>query len=176
MTPPRGREQWLVAGQSLLRRGGITAVKLPALTEALGLTTGSFYHHFGGMADYLDELAAYYGTEQPLAGLAGADDPDPRQRLRRLGARARDDQMVPHDAAMRDWAGASPAAARAVRQADETLLRFVEQAFVDLGHDRRGAQVRAELLLAVAVARISPPWDRADRTIDDVLDVLAPTR
>src|SRR4029079_10146261 len=41
---PSSRELWLRAGQTLLRRGGSSAVKLQALTDELGLTTGSFYH------------------------------------------------------------------------------------------------------------------------------------
>ena len=66
----RPREQWLSAGQKLLRRGGVKAVKLGALTAELGLTTGSFYHHFDSMASFLDELARFYGADQVVAILA----------------------------------------------------------------------------------------------------------
>jgi AcrR family transcriptional regulator len=174
---PTGRERWLEAGQELLRRGGIGAVKLQALTELLGLTTGSFYHHFDNMAGYLDALARHYGSDQPRAGIATIAEDDPRRRLERLSELALADAMLPLDAAMRDWAGSNPVAAQAVRDADEILLRFIEQAFLDLGHDRRGARTRATLLLSAGVARISPPWPlgtrRAD-AFDAVLDVLSP--
>ena len=139
---PRGRELWLTAGQALLRRGGAPAVKLPALTQALGLTTGSFYHHFDGMADYLTQLARYYGVEQPRAGLARIDDPDPRVRLRRLYALALDDEMRPLDAAMRHWAGSDPGAAAAVRDADAILLDFLATAFAELGYTPAAARAR----------------------------------
>src|SRR6476620_11735584 len=141
------RDLWLRAGQSLLRRGGHSAVKLQGLTDELGLTTGSFYHHFSGMADYLDELARYYGTEQPVQSRLIVDDPDPLVRLRNLDAFSRGDRMRPLDAAMRDWAAASPVAADAVRAADGALLRFVEHAFVDLGFGRSDARTRALLLI-----------------------------
>lgn len=97
---PKGRELWLAAGQELLRRGGIAAVRLQALCSELALTTGSFYHHFAGMADYLDQLASYYGSDQPRESLALADDVDPRARLLRLYTQARDERMVPLDAAV----------------------------------------------------------------------------
>jgi AcrR family transcriptional regulator len=172
---PQGRERWLLAGQSLLRRGGVAAVKLQALTTELGLTTGSFYHHFAGMGPYLDELARYYGAEQVGHNLATITETEPRARLRRLAAISRDDRMGSLDAAMRDWAGSNPVAAEAVREADELLLRYVEQAFRDLGFSRRDAQLRALLLFSAGVARIHPPWRPAVRSIDDVLSVLAPT-
>jgi AcrR family transcriptional regulator len=152
------RELWLRAGQTLLRRGGPSTVKLQALTDELGLTTGSFYHHFTGMAGYLDELARYYGIEQPAQSRLIIDDPDPLVRLRNLDAFSRGDRMQALDAAMRDWAATSPVAAEAVRAADASLLRFVEQAFADLGFVRAEARTRALLLVSAGVARVHPPW------------------
>ena len=171
---PKGRELWLIAGQDLLRRGGAPAVKLNALTQALGLTTGSFYHHFDGMRDYLTQLARYYGAEQPRAGLAQIDDPDPRVRLRRLYALAVDDEMRPLDAAMRDWAGSDPEAAAAVREADAILLHYLATAFADLGHPPPAARARAQLMFAAGVAHFTPPWRTDAGIIDEVLDILAP--
>lgn len=171
---PKGRAQWLVAGQGLLRQGGANAVKLQALTAAMGLTTGSFYHHFAGMADYLDQLAGYYGSDQPLEATAFADDPDPRVRLRRLAEISRSDHMGELDAAMRDWGGSNPLAAQAVHDADVILLRFVERAFRDLGYRGKAAQTRAHLLFAAGVARFAPPWSISRTVFVDVLEVLAP--
>ena len=171
---PKGRELWLLAGQELLRHGGIGAVKLQSLTAELDLTTGSFYHHFAGMAEYLDELARYYGSDQVRQHVDRLADDDPRARLRGLAAVSRDERMGPLDTAMRDWAGSNELAAEAVGHADEILLRYLEQAFRDLGFSRRDAQLRALLLFSAGVARIRPPWRPAVRSIDDVLDVLAP--
>ena len=58
------RRDWVEAGQALLIEGGIDAVKLSRLTCALGVSTGSFYHHFGSFDDYLTALAEFYGAEQ----------------------------------------------------------------------------------------------------------------
>lgn len=169
-----GREQWLRAGQQVLRERGITGVKLQSLTAVLGLSTGSFYHHFSGMPQYLRELASYFGAEQLAASLASVQDRPPIERLRAIGRIARDDRMQPLHAAMRDWAAHDAGAADAVRAADEQLLRFVEQAFVDLGHDTDGARTRALLMFSVGVARVDPPWKVSGRILDDVLEVLAP--
>jgi AcrR family transcriptional regulator len=171
---PSGRELWLTTGQLLLRRGGVVAVKLQALTDELGLTTGSFYHHFDGMKDYLDQLARFYGAAQVRQNLELVDDPDPRARLRHLGVIARTHRMVPLDAAMRDWAGSNPTAAASVKAADEHLVRFIARAFEDLGYPRREAQVRAQLLQSVGVARVIPPWKTIADDTELVLEILAP--
>ena len=81
--------------------------------------------------------------EQVVAILAGIETEDPVERLRNLVRVSREDSRAALDVAMRDWAGSNDLAASAVRGADEQLLRFVERAFRDLGHDRAAARVRA---------------------------------
>lgn len=174
MNSTPSRDQWLVAGQALLRRGGIDAVKLSGLTAELGLTTGSFYHSFRNMAGYLDELASFYGSEQPHALLESIDDTDPRRRLRKLYEVSLRAQRGSLDAAMRDWAAGHAGAAEAVRTADAVLLRFVEQAFLDMGCDESGARVRAQLFASAGVARLTPPWPLEPDPFDAFLDALAP--
>lgn len=167
----RGRRRWLQAGQALLRQGGVAAVKLQALTAETGLTTGSFYHHFSGMGEYLDELAGY-GADQLTHVLDALLALPPRERLRRLAEISADEEMFPVDAAMRDWAGSNPVAAASVKDTDGTLLRFMEQAFVDLGHDTEAARTRALLLMSAGAARVGAPWPMPSELVDRVLDVL----
>ncbi|MEO5902162.1 MAG: TetR/AcrR family transcriptional regulator [Ilumatobacteraceae bacterium] len=173
VTLSRGRQLWLRAGQELLRRGGIAAVKLQAMTEELDLTTGSFYHHFSSMAEFVDQLATFYGDDQAVNGLQLADDPDPLIRLRRLHEVSLDERLGPLDAAMRDWAGSNATARAAVEHADRQVLLFIERAFRDLGHPGRAAQIRAHLMFAMGVARIAPPWPSARTEFDEVLTLLA---
>jgi AcrR family transcriptional regulator len=171
--PREGRRRWLLAGQRLLRRGGVPAVKLGALVVETGLTTGSFYHHFDGMAAYLDELACFYGSERAEELLSTIDAVDPRARLTALTRLARDERMAPLDAAMRDWAGSSDVAATAVRASDEVLLRFMERALLDLGHGRDDARVRAVVLLSTGAARVHAPWTRPARLGERIVDLVA---
>jgi AcrR family transcriptional regulator len=171
---PSGREQWLRAGQALLRLGGIRAVKLHALSNEAGLTTGSFYHHFAGMTEFLEELARFYGGGL----LPGSPDEvlalSPAERIR-LASHLHDDAAaVPLHAAMRDWAGSDPVAAEAVRAADEQLLQFMEQAFLDLGHSEAAARTRALVVFSLGVARVHTPWPAPTDLHDRVLDLVAP--
>lgn len=168
----KGATVWLLAGQALLRGGGITAVKLHALTDATELTTGSFYHHFGGMTEYLDALAEFYGSEQIERNLAQLQLDDPRERIRRAMELARDQHLVPLDIAMRDWAGSSTAAARAVEATDRRLLGFLADAFRELGFAERSAQIRAQLFVSSGVARVMAPWPHGPDDVDELLAIL----
>lgn len=170
----QGREQWLLAGQSLLRRGGRPAIKLHALATEAGLTTGSFYHHFAGMHPFLGELAHFYGADQVRTRIASMAADPARERLRKLGAMASSLKMVPLDAAMRDWAGSDERAADAVRSADAELLVFIAAAFEELGHDQRSARLRARMLVSYSVARVMTPWGALAADIDEVLAILDP--
>lgn len=168
----RGRDLWLDAGQDLLRAGGVRTIKVRSIADHLGLTTGSFYHHFSGMQDFLDQLAARFAVDL-RAGLVSAEPGDPRERLRRLAALVVRHRIRPLDMAMRDWAMTSAVAAASVQAHDALVLEFIERAFVDMGHPTDEARLRAHLLHAVNTARTSSSWPDDDGMFDRIVDVLA---
>ena len=168
---PAGRDVWLRAGQQLLRQGGVAAVKIKALQEQTGLTTGSFYHHVAGMKEYLDELAAYWGLDTP-GHIAESQHPDPRTRLVEFLAIAPREDLQRLDRAMRDWAGSDRRAADAVKRVDEAVLAFCAEVFTDLGYDEIDARICAQAVIATGVARVTPPWPAVENHIDRLLDIL----
>lgn len=167
-----GRDVWLRAGQQLLRRGGVAGVKIKALQTETGLTTGSFYHHFAGMKEYLDELAAYWGLDTPGHIAEVQQEADPRTRLVEFLAIAPREDLQRLDRAMRDWAGSDQRAAAAVKRVDEALMTFCAEVFTDLGYDEIDARICAQAVIATGVARVTPPWPAADDHIDRLLDIF----
>ena len=90
-SPDLAPQDWLEAGQSLLRRGGLRALKLRPLAEELKVSTGSFYHHFRDFDDYQGKLATYFAEDQVenlIAALERATD-DSIARIRLLGQTVR---------------------------------------------------------------------------------------
>jgi len=166
------RQDWLVAGQDLLRTGGVRAVKLTALTQALGVTTGSFYHHFSDTQAFLDALADHWGETQPAQTLPAISSGPPLERLAALEALHRANDMERLDRAMRVWAYDDPRAQAAVRKADARLLEFLERAFADLGFEREDARARALLTFSAGAANIYPPWRVGGATRGRMLAVL----
>src|SRR5258708_40105711 len=75
----RDREDWVEAARLALIEGGVGKVKVEPLAGVLGVTTGSFYHHFGKRQDLLEAVLTHWETENtaPLfrAVQEAGDDP-----------------------------------------------------------------------------------------------------
>ncbi len=157
----RGTTQadWVNAGQALLIEGGIEAVKLQTLTCRLGVSTGSFYHHFDSFDAYLTALAAYYGNEQaqlPIEEARQHVGDDPERLLREATTLFGAASMRQLNVAMRAWAQRDPRAREAVRRYDETLMQNLDEVFLDLGFDEIGAKARTLIMMGLATLDIDP--------------------
>ena len=147
---------WIEAGQELLRERGISAIKLAALTRRLGVSTGSFYHHFDDFEQYLGALAEHYRLDRVMRDLDNAArdaEPDPVARLKRLARESLRAGTFELDHAMRVWATMDARAQASLQRAETLVLEFITQAFVDLGFDPTEASLRARVLLS---ANVSP--------------------
>lgn len=54
------RDTWLKAGHYLFARYGPEALKIDRLARETGKSRSVFYHHFGDLTDYTDELFKYH--------------------------------------------------------------------------------------------------------------------
>jgi AcrR family transcriptional regulator len=57
------RTEWLEAGLELLAEEGARAVTIERLTGKLGVTKGSYYHHFKGAAGFRTALLEYFEAQ-----------------------------------------------------------------------------------------------------------------
>jgi AcrR family transcriptional regulator len=161
---PLGRRDWLEAGQRLLRASGVGGLKLRALAGSLGISTGSFYHHFSDFDAYLVALAKYYSGEQLAASIATVlrEAHTPYDRILRASQLARDTALPELIAAMRAWARRDDRVAPEVAILEQGLMDFLAECFVGLGFTREQAIARAFVMLSVAGGEVAPP-DLGDR-------------
>lgn len=159
------QDDWIRAGQSLLIEGGIDTVRLPRLTAALGVSTGSFYHHFANLDAYQEALAAYYGSEQAQRLFADARDrvgDDPEALLLEATVIFARGSMRQLNVAMRAWAHRDERAHAAVRRYDDVLMQRLDQIFLDMGFDELAAKSRTLLMMGLASleteADLTPPF------------------
>jgi AcrR family transcriptional regulator len=146
------RIDWALAGQELLRSGGVTSVKLSALTRRLGVTSGSFYHHFESFEQYLDYLAEFYGGDSVDEVVAALREiAEPTERLLRMRTLAEELNIARLDSAMRVWATTNRRAADAVARLDDRLLELMTLSFGEMGFDDDEARVRATMAFAAGV-------------------------
>ena len=155
----KSKAHWVEGGQTILIENGIEGVKLRALSQRLKLSTGSFYHHFQNLDDYLSQLADYYGSEQAqwifdTAKATARDDPEAMLfEATELFGRG---SMRLLNIAMRAWAHHDKRAAAAVRRFDKVLMANLDQIFMDLGFDELAAKSRTLVLLGLSSVEFDP--------------------
>lgn len=147
------REGFFDAAMTLLARQGRSGLRLAALCRAVGVTSGSFYHHFGGWDGFVDALLEHWETvdTRRLAEIA-AREPDPEGRLDVLKHLA---LTFPHEAetAIRSWAHGDPRVAVVQERVDEQRRRVVLDALVAADVEEERAGRLADLALAVLIGR-----------------------
>jgi AcrR family transcriptional regulator len=164
------REQYFEAALGLLGEQGPEALTLAAVCERLGVTKGSFYHHFDTMAALHQGMLDHWveaGAHVPAVA-DGVGSVDPRTRLtalRRMAVEANHEIEV----AIRGWAAWYEPAAEAHRRVADRRHRRLVQTFEDLGIDEIHAVTLARVGTALMVG-VQSDVDKIDRTVlDEVL-------
>lgn len=149
------REEWIYGAFNALAAGGIDALRVEPLAAALGVTKGSFYHHFENRrALHLAMLAEWerLGTEQIIDDV-DTTSTEPRDRLAGLVARAfvADPQVDGIENGIRAWATTDEVAAEACDRVDARRIDYVVDLLRSLGFAKPLATRRARLLYRVMI-------------------------
>ena len=172
--PDLSQRDWLEAGQALLRRGGLRALKLRPLADELRVSTGSFYHHFTDFDAYQGRLADYWAEGQvaELLDAIARAEADPIGRIRRLAQVVRRRGLSRLSIAMRAWADGDPRAAAAVQRHDAIMLAFLTNCVAANGLPREQAGVRAYALMTLGLAKVHAPHLSMPTLMDDLIAIL----
>lgn len=165
------REDWVKAAWDAFVSGGISAVTIKSVAETLGVTRGSFYHHFLDRSDLLRELLRYWERE---CTIRIRDDVralrlDPASTLLALARTIRERRAAAYDVRVRAWALSDPDVRDLLRQVDEFRLGYIRSQFVELGFDDREAEARARLFLYYVVAEPATLIEQTGEILEDVL-------
>jgi AcrR family transcriptional regulator len=139
------RAQWLDAGLEALRKGGVGAVRVERLAADVGVTKGSFYHHFRDRGALLEEVLEYWAREmtdaefERIQTLRGGLAP----RLVALAEDVLEKGMGRYDPAVRAWAREDRKVAAAVAQFDRRRIKALAALFEEGGFTAAEARVRA---------------------------------
>lgn len=134
---------------TLLGDAGQSGLKITPLCRELGVTSGSFYHHFGSWAGFVEAMLEYWEDEQTQRLLALTLVPDdPWERIVVMKNLA---VAVPHEAesAIRAWGTIDPAVGRAQRRVDEARIEGLREVIVGVGGD--DATARRLSLMGIAL-------------------------
>jgi AcrR family transcriptional regulator len=165
-------ESYFNEALALLGQQGSQALTIAALCERLDVTKGSFYHHFGGMPAFVDELLAYWEREHSdrLIALSQAQT-DTSLRITSLTELA---VNLPHasESAIRAWGRSSPDVAAVVERVDEHRERHVVESLQALGLPPDRARILGrlamDLLIGIQTREVPPSPDRARELLQEI--------
>lgn len=133
-------EQYFESAMAILGRDGAAGLKIGPLCRSLGVTSGSFYHHFGSWAGFVRGLLHYWESQQTdrVVELARATA-DPVERMlvvKRLTVELRHEA----EAAIRAWAQIDPEVGRAQARVDAQRRVALEQVVHDVVDNQEDAR------------------------------------
>jgi AcrR family transcriptional regulator len=170
------RDSWIDEGLRALGVGGPDAVRIEGLAQALGVSKGGFYWHFGDRRALLSEMLDTWervvideAIERIEEGGGGA-----REKLRRLFALASSRQaraLGSIDTAIRDWARRDRAVARRLRRVDNRRMEYMRSLFASFCRDEGDVEARCLLALSLFIGTRLTAADHAGRSRADVLAI-----
>jgi AcrR family transcriptional regulator len=160
---PKSAEDFFAAALELLERYGFPSVTTVALCSRLGVTRGSFYHHFSDLDDFVERLLGYWEdrfTRRATAAVEALIDVAEQRRLQLNLA-----GELPHgaEAAIRAWSLVSPRVAVVQRRVDDFRISSTVDHLRRQGLSSRDAQIYADLAVSclIGLQLLDAPVDRA---------------
>ena len=146
------REAWLAAGLQLLKETGAGALTIDRLSDRLGVTKGSFYHHFSSREAYSEALLTHWEEQLThrliAASSAGASFSERDLTLTRLGEELFDPEL---EVAIRAWALRDPAVMDVQERVDQQRIGYLQELFHLATNDADSAATLAVIRYAFYV-------------------------
>lgn len=155
----RTRDDWIRAAIEAVRQEGADGMRIDRLCRDLGVTKGSFYHHFKSRRQLVQAIADYWSQTQPslveahLASLSG----DANARLVALVQLFTELDIGARDHAMRAWGATETVIREAVSTADARVVTLLEGILGDMGLGKRERHDFARVLMFTAIGFYTAP-------------------
>lgn len=170
------RESFFDTGLEVLSDLGYGGLKLAEVCQRLGVTTGSFYHHFPSWSGYTRELVEHWHELLTVHVVETAQaEPDPRIRIVRLIEAA---LALPHgaEAAIRVWSAIDPEVRRVQEAVDRGRFDSVYDCAIEILKNRRQAELFAAwgvyLLVGYEQALLPPDTEGLAWIVGEMLEAM----
>lgn len=147
-----GRQDWIGEALRVLGVEGLEAVRIEPLAKRLGVTKGSFYHHFADREELLVGLLDTWLQQATLLviELVNQHSRRPEERLRRLLQMVIDpascDAFGLVEVGIREWARRDRRARSALETMDATRVAYIADRLLALGCEANEAEDRSFLI------------------------------
>lgn len=152
-------QDWVSAAAQLLAHKGIGAVRVEPLAAKLGVTKGSFYHHFVDRRALhqaiLDDWRrrATRGVIRRLNDRSTSAEDRIRGILELPDRSSRSVEGANLELAIRVWAQSDRVAQQVMQEVDQHRLEYLRALFEEIGLPREEAQIRAFLAYAATMGQ-----------------------
>ncbi len=129
------KEAWLEKSLEVLAAKGPSRMRIEETAGALGVTKGSFYHHFADRADFVHSLIQYWDEKytRELAAKPELQRGSAQERLWHLMLIIATGDLARYDVPIRAWARRDPELRRLVEKADQFRQAVVRTLFSEMG-------------------------------------------
>ena len=159
---PRTQTDYYNAAFDLLASDGPRALTIAKLCHALGVSKGSFYHHFDGIPDFTAKFLDYWEHWESADVEVMLEKVEPVERLQLAKIVATWEIHHEAETAIRAMARTNPEIGAVMRRVDDKREDVIFRVFVTVGMEEDRARVLARLGIAVLVGTQSRehPVDR----------------
>lgn len=158
------KADWLEAGLKVLAAEGAPALTIERLTEKMGLSKGSYYHHFKGAGGFRTALLEYFEaqfTARLIDTVEQHPDADAGAKLKGLlDLVLADEAKVQLEIAVRAWALQDSEARAAQERVDHARTTYLQQLCRGLGSkqlDDPDRLARLLYLILIGAEQVLPP-------------------
>ncbi len=171
------RQDWLNAARSVLKSGGVEAVKVAELATRMQVSRSSFYWYFKNRTDLLDALLAHWQETNTAALVAQTNVPAATITEAccnvfrcNIDTTLYDPQL---EFAVRDWARRSDPVRRVLAESDALRIAALKSMFMRFDYAEQNATARARVIyymqLGYEDARLGEPLEERLRLVPDYL-------
>jgi len=179
------RSDWIQAGLSAVADEGPNGLRIDRLCQRLGVSKGSFHHHFGGSSDFKQAILAAYevlvvealdhAIERTAAGTPKAALADLTAAITSTESFYRPDLEV----GMRAWAFSDPEVRAVQERVDARRLESLQGIWSRILDDPAAVRTAALLpyLVGIGASLVQPPTPRDQlRSVYELLLGLVPDK
>ena len=160
----KSKTDWFWACNQILVRDGAQKITIDALCQEVGVTKGSFYHHFKGIDDFVDAYLVFFEQEGTLQIIDTVEEESsPQAKIRRL-IKLSTSYPPELEVSIRAWAHQDARVRALFERVDQQRLAYVTELWRPLVHDEATARTRGQMMYAILIGgeHLLPPLPRED--------------
>lgn len=145
------KEDWLGEGLKILQEFAQNKIRILYLCERLGVTRGSFYHHFKSIDEFISELLKKWENDNTLMLIeVSSQEVSGKEQLKKLGEMTMSSNKAV-EVAIRSWSLYNSVVKEYLDKVDKIRLAYLVTIFKQAGLPQEVAEKRAQVDYALLV-------------------------